>query len=139
MRIREQSRGTKNLCGRKIEELRREKGILQKEMLESLALQGVVMTAPVLSKIEGQHRTLNDYELLAIANTLDVSIDDLLGRTGEKLTFEETSSSVFEEPSASTIPESPVIKPVEIASARAEAARAEAEAAEKEETEHGDD
>ena len=34
----------------------------------------------VLSKIEGQHRAINDYELLAIANTLDISIDDLLGR-----------------------------------------------------------
>ena len=38
------------------------------------------MAPSVLSKIEGQHRAINDYELLAIANTLDISIDDLLGR-----------------------------------------------------------
>lgn len=80
MRERELLRGTKNICGIRIERLRREKGIKQKDLLESLALQGVPMTASVLSKIEGQHRALNDYELVAIANTLDVSTDYLLGR-----------------------------------------------------------
>ena len=79
-RTREQLRGTSNICGIRIERLRREMGIKQKDMLESLALQGVSMTAATLSKIEGQHRGLYDYELLAIANTLDVSLDDLLGR-----------------------------------------------------------
>ena len=33
-----------------------------------------------MAQIEGQHRAINDYELLAIANTLDISVDDLLGR-----------------------------------------------------------
>ncbi|MBQ8063728.1 MAG: helix-turn-helix transcriptional regulator [Clostridia bacterium] len=79
-RTREQLRGTKNICGIRIERLRKEKNIRQKDMLESLALQGVPMTAATLSKIEGQHRGLNDFELLAIANTLDVSADALLGR-----------------------------------------------------------
>lgn len=79
-RTREQLRGTSNICGIRIERLRREKGIKQKDMLESLALQGVSMTAATLSKIEGQHRGICDYELLAIANTLDLSVDDLLGR-----------------------------------------------------------
>ena len=71
MRTRDQIRGNKNICGMKIEYLRKEKGIKQVEMLESLAL---------LSKIEGQHRTINDYELAAIANVLDISTDILLGR-----------------------------------------------------------
>ena len=80
MRTRDQIRGNKNICGMKIEYLRKEKGIKQVEMLESLALQGVQMTSSVLSKIEGQHRTINDYELAAIANVLDISTDVLLGR-----------------------------------------------------------
>ncbi len=80
MRTREQLRGDKNICGMRIEALRRQKGLKQKDLLESLAIQGVEMTSPVLSKIEGQHRTINDYELLAIANTLDVTTDELLGR-----------------------------------------------------------
>lgn len=79
-RTRAQLRGTKNICGIRIERLRREKNIKQKDMLESLALQGVPMTAATLSKIEGQHRSIYDYELLAIANTLDISVDSLLGR-----------------------------------------------------------
>lgn len=80
MRIREQCRGTKNISGIRIETLRKEKGMMQKDLLESLALQGVSMTSPVLSKIEGQHRGIYDYELRAIANALDVTADELLGR-----------------------------------------------------------
>ena len=79
MRNREQYRGTKNICGIRIERLRKELGLKQKDLCESMALQ-VPMAPSVLSKIEGQHRAINDYELLAIANTLDISIDDLLGR-----------------------------------------------------------
>ena len=80
MRTREQLRGDKNISGMRIETLRKQKGLKQKDLLESLALQGVEMTSPVLSKIEGQHRAIYDYELLAIANTLDVTTDYLLGR-----------------------------------------------------------
>lgn len=80
MRTREQLRGNKNVSGMRIEALRKQKGLKQKDLLESLALQGVEMTSPVLSKIEGQHRAVYDYELLAIANILDVSTDYLLGR-----------------------------------------------------------
>ncbi len=80
MRTREQLRGNKNICGARIEYMRKEKGLKQVDMIESLALQGVEMNSSGLSKIEGQHRGINDYELLAIANTLDVSVDVLLGR-----------------------------------------------------------
>jgi transcriptional regulator with XRE-family HTH domain len=81
MRTREQLRGNKNISGMRIEYLRQQKGLKQKDLLEALALQGVEMTSPVLSKIEGQHRAIYDYELLAIANTLDVTTDELLGRS----------------------------------------------------------
>ena len=80
MRIREQLRGDMNICGAKIEAIRKERGIKQTEMIESLNLQGIEITSSGLSKIEGQHRGIADYELLAIANTLDVSVDFLLGR-----------------------------------------------------------
>ena len=81
MRTREQIRGNKNISGMRIEYLRQQKGLKQKDLLEALALQGVEMTSPVLSKIKGQHRAIYDYELLAIANTLDVTTDELLGRS----------------------------------------------------------
>ncbi|MBQ0135389.1 MAG: helix-turn-helix transcriptional regulator [Oscillospiraceae bacterium] len=80
MRIREQLRGDKNISGARIEAIRKERGIKQGDMIESLSLQGVNMTNSSLSKIEGQHRGINDFELLAIANTLDISVDYLLGR-----------------------------------------------------------
>ncbi|HPZ00118.1 MAG TPA: helix-turn-helix transcriptional regulator [Clostridiales bacterium] len=80
MRNREQLRGNKNICGMRIEYLRQKKGLKQKDLLEALAVQGIEMSSPVLSKIEGQHRAIYDYELLAIANILDVTTDELLGR-----------------------------------------------------------
>ena len=61
MRNREQYRGTKNICGIRIERLRKELGLKQKDLCESMALQGVPMAPSVLSKIEGQHRAINDY------------------------------------------------------------------------------
>lgn len=78
MRTRENIRGDKNICGAKIEEVRKAKGLKQVDLIESLSLQGVELTSSSLSKIEGQHRNICDYELLAIANTLDISIDSLL-------------------------------------------------------------
>ncbi|NLL63622.1 MAG: XRE family transcriptional regulator [Ruminococcaceae bacterium] len=80
MRTREHARGDKNISGLKIEMLRKERGLKQIDMLESLALQGVDMTSSGLSKIEGGHRGIYDFELLAIANILDISVDFLLGR-----------------------------------------------------------
>lgn len=79
MRTREHLRGNKNIAGLRIEYLRKEQGLRQKDILESLEMQGILMTGSVLSKIEGGHRAICDYELLAIANALGVSPDDLLG------------------------------------------------------------
>lgn len=80
MRTREQLRGNKNICGARIENIRKEKGLKQVDIIESLLLQGIDLGSSGLSKIEGQHRGIYDYELLAIANILDVSTDSLLGR-----------------------------------------------------------
>ena len=99
MRTRENIRGTKNICGARIEHLRKEKGLMQKDILESMALQGVYITSPVLSKIEGQHRAVYDYELVAIANTLDVSVDDLIGRNEPAEEPEPIPTTIFTESS----------------------------------------
>ena len=53
----------------------------QKELLSQLQLSGVDMNASGLSKLEGQIRFVTDFELVALADILGVSVDWLLGRT----------------------------------------------------------
>lgn len=52
----------------------------QKELLAQLQVNGFDMNASALSKLEGQMRSVNDFELVALANILNVSVDWLLGR-----------------------------------------------------------
>ena len=63
----------------RVRAIRLEKGILQKEMLARLQVQGVDIGASSLSKLEGQLRPVSDVELAALAKVLGVSSDELLG------------------------------------------------------------
>ena len=53
-------------------------------MLAQLQVSGVDMNASGLSKLEGQIRFVTDFELVALADILDVSVDWLLGRTQQE-------------------------------------------------------
>ena len=64
MRLRKQALGDRNLIGARVE----------------LA----DMNASGLSKLEGQIRFVTDFELVALADILDVSVDWLLGRTQQE-------------------------------------------------------
>lgn len=79
MRIREQALGNRNIVGAKVEQRRKEIGMKQKELLEQLQLNGVDLNASGLSKMEGQIRSVLDYELVALAKVLNVSVLWLLG------------------------------------------------------------
>ena len=78
MRLRKQSLGDRNLLGAKIEQIRKSKGIKQKDLLTQLQINGIELNASGLSKLEGQIRSINDYELLALSKILGFSIDQLL-------------------------------------------------------------
>ncbi len=79
MRTRKQEIGTCNLVGKRIEAKRKELNMKQKELLARLQILGVELTASGLSKLEGQIRKINDFELIAFSKTLGVSVDWLLG------------------------------------------------------------
>lgn len=51
----------------------------QKDLLLKVQIEGVDLNASGLSKIEGQIRSVNDYELLVFAKVLGVSVNWLLG------------------------------------------------------------
>ena len=79
MRIRKQALGDKNIVGAKIEQRRKELEMKQFELLAALNAKGIELNASGLSKIEGQIRSVNDYELKAFAEVLKISVNDLLG------------------------------------------------------------
>ena len=57
------------------------RGMKQVELLARLQLLGIEMSVPALSLLEGQKRLVTDYELCALADVLNVSVDWLLGRS----------------------------------------------------------
>lgn len=79
MRIRKQPLGDRNIIGSKVEAIRKEKGLKQKDLLAKLEIRGIELDASGLSKLEGQIRCVTDKELLALSKELDVSVDYLLG------------------------------------------------------------
>ncbi|MCR5041654.1 MAG: XRE family transcriptional regulator [Clostridia bacterium] len=79
MRTRKQPLGTRNIVGARIEERRKEIGMKQKDLLIQLQIRDIDLNASGLSKLEGQIRNVLDYELVAIAEVLDVSVGWLLG------------------------------------------------------------
>lgn len=85
MRIRKQELGIRNICGAKIEARRKELGMKQKEFLAQLQVAGMDINASGLSKLEGQVRSINDYELVIISKVLDVSILWLLNAENQNI------------------------------------------------------
>lgn len=83
MRLRKQSLGNRNLVGEKVEALRKKKGMKQKDLLAQLQVRGVDMNASALSKLEGQIRYVTDFELIALSDILEVSVNYLLGISDE--------------------------------------------------------
>lgn len=79
MRIRKQELGERNICGERITERRKEINMKQVELLRKLQDKGIEFNASGLSKLEGQIRSINDYELVALADILGVSVNWLLG------------------------------------------------------------
>ena len=70
--------GDENMIGQRVVALRKEKHINQKELLARLQTRGIEIGQSGLSELEGQKRKVSDRELLALAESLEVSVNDLL-------------------------------------------------------------
>lgn len=84
MRVRKQALGDRNISGSRVEQRRKEIGMKQKDLLTQLQVRGIDLNASGLSKLEGQLRSINDYELVALADVLGVTIDWLVGKEDKK-------------------------------------------------------
>lgn len=72
--------GARNIVGAKVERVRREKNIKQKELAAALQSRGMDISETSLSRLEGQHRLVQDFELPILADALGVSVEWLLKR-----------------------------------------------------------
>ncbi len=80
MKTRKLELGDKNMVGARVTEARKKLGMKQVELLAKLQTEGVDISIPALSLLEGQKRPVSDFEINALSNVLDVSVDWLLGR-----------------------------------------------------------
>lgn len=69
---------SKNIIGKKVRSLRKEKGWTQARLAELLQLEGHEFTDLTVLRIESGKRFVPDYELKALAKTFGVSYEELL-------------------------------------------------------------
>lgn len=70
--------GDLNIVGQRVMLLRKQKGIKQRELVAMLQSRGMDICDASMSRLEGQARKVQDYELPILAEALDVSIEQLL-------------------------------------------------------------
>lgn len=73
--------GTRNIVGAKVVQIRKEKGIKQKELVAMLQSMGMDICDASMSRLEGQNRLVQDFELPILAHALGVSVEWLLGES----------------------------------------------------------
>ena len=66
----------KNLVGKKIRELRKEKNMSQQELSDKLETLAIYICRGSISRIEDMNRTVTDLELYGLSQILDVPIEE---------------------------------------------------------------
>nr|WP_122012714.1 XRE family transcriptional regulator [Maliibacterium massiliense] len=79
MNVRRLPLGTRNVIGARITQARMERAMPQKMLLIAMQNQGVDISWSSLSQLEGQRRPVADFEIVALATALNVSVPWLLG------------------------------------------------------------
>ncbi len=69
--------GDRNLIGKNVERLRKERGIRQKDFVARLQTEGLDVNPTSYSKLEGQLKCATDKELFYISKILNVKMEDL--------------------------------------------------------------
>lgn len=77
MKPRKQIYGDKNLVGKNIERIRKQKGIKQRDFIAQIQIMGCDMNPTSYSKLEGQIRSATDKEIYVIAKILGVTMEEL--------------------------------------------------------------
>jgi len=83
MKPRKDLPGNKNIIGAKVVAIRQAKHIKQKDFLAKLQTFGMDISATSLSRLEGQYRLVQDYEVVILAKALDISVEELLRQSND--------------------------------------------------------
>ena len=84
MKIRKQEYGNANMVGRNIEQLRKKRGIKQKDFIAKMQVMGCDINPTSYSKLEGQVRSATDKEIYVISKILNVAMEELFEIEEEK-------------------------------------------------------
>lgn len=71
------SLGNRNVIGHNITRIRLEKNMSQGELVRKIQLLGIEMNQAKFSRIEGKRVSIIDIDMIAIAQALGVSMDEL--------------------------------------------------------------
>lgn len=69
---------SKNIVGKNVEAIRKERKLKQRELVLMLREKDFIISTSGLSKLEANRRKVTDKELVALAEVLEVSIEELL-------------------------------------------------------------
>jgi len=83
VKIRKRAYGTVNIVGKRVEELRKARGISQKDFISKMQTRGCDINPTSYSKFEGQVRIATDKEIYVIAQILGIAVDDLFKNIGK--------------------------------------------------------
>ena len=75
-----QANGRKNLLGIKMREIRKARGISQRQVADDLAEMGLVVDKNAIQRMESGQRFITDIELEYLAKVFGVTIEELLIR-----------------------------------------------------------
>lgn len=70
--------GTRNIVGAKVTHLRESRGLKQKELVAALQSRGMDISETSMSRLEGQTRLVQDFEIPILAEVLGVSVEWML-------------------------------------------------------------
>jgi hypothetical protein len=79
MKPRSNPPGTKNIVGSKVVAIRSQQNLKQKDFLARLQVLGMDVSATSLSRLEGQYRLVQDFEVVILAEALGTTVNELLG------------------------------------------------------------
>ena len=71
-------RGTRNIVGAKVERVRKAKNMKQKELVAILQSKRMDISDTSMSRLEGQIRLVQDFEIPILAEALGVTVEWLL-------------------------------------------------------------